>query len=57
MGGKADNGMVADSGMVPDEYSIVNPEEDTFTDPGNNPYKPKLRGNQHLYEEREDQDD
>lgn len=53
MGGKAltEGMMVDDGGMVPDEYSnMINPEEDTFTDPGNTPYKPKLRGNQHLYE-------
>ena len=46
MVGKAvPDGMIDDGGMVPDEYSnMVNPEEDTFTDPGQNPYKPKLRG-------------
>jgi hypothetical protein len=53
MAGKAvTDGVVDDGGMVPDEYTnLVNPEEDTFTDPGLNPYKPKLRGNQHLYED------
>lgn len=52
------DGMVDDGGMVPDEYTnLVNPEEDTFTNPGLSPYKPKLRENQHLYEEREDAED
>lgn len=37
--------MVADNGMEPDEFSLMNPEEDTFTNSGNNPYKPKLREN------------
>lgn len=42
--------------MVPDDYSnMVNPEEDTFNDPGTI-YKPKLRENKHLYEERDEAD-
>lgn len=51
-----DNAIIDDGGMVPDDYSnMVNPEEDTFNDPGTI-YKPKLRENKHLYEERDEAD-
>jgi hypothetical protein len=47
-----------DGGMIPDEFSnLVNPEEDTFNNSNSNMYKPKIRGNEHLYEDREEVDE